>query len=192
MGLLTIDGFYDGELKLKIPNISIQTLFWDYLSKIISENPDVEINVSKQKYAVKELAFKANPVPFFDYVSQNIFSKFSNRDLRHFDEKYIKAVILCCSVQNNIFTPLSELEVDNGYIDIFLQRNILNTKTFEWAFELKYIKVADKNKLPDVKNQATKQLQKYKQAEQFKNKTDVKFAAIIFIGKDQYEIVEVE
>jgi hypothetical protein len=45
--------------------------------------------------------------------------------------------------------------------------------------------------LQNKKQEAIKQLQKYQQAEQFKNKTDVKFAAIIFIGKEHYEIVEV-
>jgi hypothetical protein len=94
---------------------------------------------------------------------------------------------------NNTLTLASEREIENGYIDIFLQQDTSVTDVkYQWVWELKYLKTNDKNKLTDVKNQATKQLQKYKQAEQFKNKTDVKFAAIIFIGKDSYEIVEVE
>jgi hypothetical protein len=94
---------------------------------------------------------------------------------------------------NNTLTPTSEKEVESGYIDLFLQRDASITDVkYQWVWELKYVKVGDKDKLHNIKNQATKQLQKYKQAEQFKNKTDVKFAAIIFVGKEYYETVEVE
>jgi hypothetical protein len=94
---------------------------------------------------------------------------------------------------NNTLTLNSEMEVGNGYIDLFLQRNAdENDVKYQWVWELKYLKVADKDKLPNVKQQATKQLLKYKQDQQFKNKTDVKFAAIIFIGKEYYEIVQVD
>jgi diketogulonate reductase-like aldo/keto reductase len=82
-------------------------------------------------------------------------------------------------------------EVENGYIDLFLQRSPSRPDIkYEWAWELKYIKAGDIGKLPGIKNQAAKQLQKYKQAALFKDRTDVKFAAIIFVGKDQYEIEE--
>jgi hypothetical protein len=191
MGLLTIDGCYDGDTRLKIPNYSIQTLYWDFLVKLIAHtNKDVKIDITKQKAAVKELAFKANPIPFFDYVSNNIFSKFSNRDLIHFDEKYIKAIILCCSLQNNTYVPQSEFEVETGYIDVFLHRGPQSTAKFEWVWELKYLKDKDANMLPDKRTEALAQLEKYKQAELFKGRTDVKYAAVLFVGKDQYEVVE--
>jgi hypothetical protein len=193
MGLLTIDGCYDGDTRLKIPNFSIQTLYWDFLVKLIaSNNKDVKIDITKQKNAVKELAFKGNPRPFFEYVSQNIFSKFSNRDLIHFDEKYIKAIILCCSLQNNTFVPLSEFEVETGYIDVFLHRGPQSTAKFEWVWELKYIKDKDADMLPIKREEAIKQLQRYRQAGMFREREDVKYAAVMFVGKDKYEVHEVE
>jgi hypothetical protein len=192
MGLLTIDGCYDGDTRLKIPNYSIQTLYWDFLVKIIAHtNKDVKIDTAKQKAAVKELAFKGNPQPFFEYVSQNIFSKFSNRDLIRYDEKYIKAIVLCCSLQNNVYVPLSEVEVGTGYIDVFLHRGPQSQAKFEWVWELKYIKDKDANMLPARKQDAINQLNKYRQADLFKDKTDVKYAAVVFVGKDKYEVQEV-
>jgi hypothetical protein len=50
MGLLTIDGCYDGDTRLKIPNYSIQTLYRDFLVKLIAH--------AKQKAAIKGLAVK--------------------------------------------------------------------------------------------------------------------------------------
>jgi hypothetical protein len=193
MGLLTIDGCYDGDTRLKIPNYSIQTLYWDFLVKLIAHtNKDVKIDNAKQKNAIKELAFNANPIPFFEYVSNNIFSKFSNRDLIHYDEKYIKTIILCCSLQNNAYVPLSEVEVNTGYIDVFLHRGPQSHAKYEWVWEIKYVKDKDANTIPDKKQEAVKQLLKYKQTDLFKNKNDVKYAAVVFVGKDKYEIQEVE
>jgi hypothetical protein len=41
------------------------------------------------------------------------------------------------------------------------------------------------------KQDAINQLQKYRQADIFKDKTDVKYAAVVFTGKDKYEVQEV-
>jgi hypothetical protein len=194
MGLLTIDKYHEGVMRLKIPNYSIQTLYWSYLIEIIaSDNPEVNVDNTQLRNTLRELAYRGNPQPFIDYISQSVFNKFSNRDLIQFNEKYIKAVLLCALLLAKIYVPNSEYEVENGYIDIFLQRKPdLPDIKYEWVWEVKYVKVEDEDKLPIVKNQAVKQLQKYKQATIFHNRTDLKFAALLFIGKDKYEIQEVD
>jgi hypothetical protein len=193
MGLLTIDKYYRGRHYLKIPNYSIKTLYWDYLTKIIAEDNNIIISTDTLNEAIYTLAYEGKLQPYVDYISNYYFSKLSNRDLIRFDEKYIKFVLMSGFLLNNTLTLASEREIENGYIDIFLQQDTSVTDVkYQWVWELKYLKASDKDKLPNIKKQATKQLQKYKQAELFKNETDVKFAAIIFIGKDKYEIVEVE
>jgi hypothetical protein len=181
-------------MRLKIPNYSIQTLYWSYLIEIIaSDNPDVNVDNTQLRNTLRELAYRGNPQPFIDYISQSVFNKFSNRDLIQFNEKYTKAVLLCALLLAKIYVPNSEYEVENGYIDIFLQRKPdLPDIKYEWVWEVKYVKVEDENKLTNVKNQAVKQLQKYKQATIFNNRTDLKFAALLFVGKDKYEIQEVD
>jgi hypothetical protein len=192
MGLLTIDKYYRGSHYLKIPNYSIQTLYWDYLAKIIAEDNDIHIDDSLIRYAINELAYNGNLQPYVDYLSKQYFNRLSNRDLIHFDEKYLKLILLSGFLLNDTFTPVSEKEVENGYIDIFLQRNNTDVN-YEWGWELKYVRATDnETTLHSKKAEAVAQLQKYKQAAIFKGKTNVKFAAIIFIGKDSYEICELE
>jgi hypothetical protein len=81
--------------------------------------------------------------------------------------------------------------VENGYIDVFLHRGPQSQAKFEWVWELKYIKDKDANTLPAKKQEAINQLNKYRKTDMFKDKTDVKYAAVVFIGKDIYDVQEV-
>ncbi|MDR2814459.1 MAG: ATP-binding protein [Prevotellaceae bacterium] len=192
MGLLTIDKFEEGAHHLKIPNYSIQTLYWEYIVKIIADmNREVVIDTSAQNAALRELAYRGNPHLYVECISKNILQRLSNRDLVHFDEKYIKIMLLNGLFQSNLYIPISEKEVEGGYIDIFLQRSpLLPDVKYEWVWEVKYIKVEDEAKLPEKRAEAAAQLDKYRKSERFAGRADVKFASLIFIGKDRYEVKE--
>jgi hypothetical protein len=83
------------------------------------------------------------------------------------------------------------MEVENGYIDIWLGRSpLLPEIPNEWAWEVKYLKKEDEGQLPEKKAEALSQLEKYRRSEHFRNRTDVRYAALLFIGKDRYEIIE--
>jgi hypothetical protein len=195
MGLLTIDKFYEGQTYLKIPNYSIQTLYWEYIGQLtVSVNREVRVDLSGQSAAIRELAYGGNPKPYVEYVSANIFSCLSNRDLIRFDEKYIKIMLLNGLLQSRLYMPVSEMEVQGGYVDVYLQRHPrLPDVKYEWVWEIKYIKEGDekkKNLRQAVKKEALAQLTRYRQAQYFAQRADVRFAAIIFIGKERYEAYE--
>jgi hypothetical protein len=201
MGLLTIDQPQEGSLRLKIPNYSIRTVYWEYLEQLTLEwNKDVMIDLRVQTAAVRELAYRGNPRPYIEYVSQNIFSRLSNRDLQHFNEKYIKFMLLNGLFQSKLYVPTTEKEVENGYIDIYLQRSpLLPDVKYEWVWELKYIKKGNAENIAGSRQsailqekweEARVQLDKYRQSSLFAGRTDVRFASILFIGKDKFEIEE--
>ncbi|GHT76258.1 hypothetical protein FACS189463_0990 [Bacteroidia bacterium] len=193
MGLLTVDKFQNGRLYLKIPNYSIRTVYWEYLEQLTLEwNKDVMIDLTQQTDAVWELTYRDNLHPYIEYVSQNIFSRLSNRDLQNFNEKYIKIMLLNGLFQSKLYVPLTEKEVENGYIDVFLQRSpLLPNIKYEWVWELKYIKKADeKTLLESARNDARAQLEKYKNSREFAGRDYLRFASILFIGKDKFEIEE--
>ncbi|GAP72122.1 hypothetical protein SAMD00024442_25_7 [Candidatus Symbiothrix dinenymphae] len=192
MGLLTVDKYQDDTLILKIPNYSIRTVYWEYLEQLTLDwNEDVVIDVRAQSAAVRELAHHGNLHPYIEYVSRNILNRLSNRDLQQFNEKYIKIMLLNGLFQSKLYVPLTEKEVENGYIDIFLQRSprLPNIK-YEWVWELKYLKKGDRKALHSARNDARAQLEKYRNSHEFAERTDVRFASIIFIGKDKFEIEE--
>jgi hypothetical protein len=193
MGLLTIDKFEKGSLRLKIPNYSIQTLCWEYIAQITANtNEDVIIDLTEQIASLEELAYSGNSHPYIEYVSQNIFKRLSNRDLIQFDEKYIKIMLFYGLFQSNLYVPISEAEVEGGYMDIFLHRSPrLPDIKYEWVWEIKYLKKDEAKELDAAQKKSVEQLKEYKRAARFENRSDVKFASIVFVGKDRYEVAEV-
>ncbi|WP_056928725.1 AAA family ATPase [Candidatus Symbiothrix dinenymphae] len=195
MGLLTIDRQEEGLLRLKIPNYSIRTIYWDYILRLIKDrNEDVLIDFTQLRLAVRELAYRGNPVPFVDYVSRNILIRLSNRDLERFDEKQIKIILLGTLFQSKMFVPITELEVTQGYTDVWLQRSHLFPEIpHEWVWEIKYVKKAGLRRdtaLQTARDKAREQLEKYRRSHQFAGRTDVRYLSGIFIGKDKYEMTE--
>ncbi|MDR3196629.1 MAG: AAA family ATPase, partial [Planctomycetaceae bacterium] len=106
MGLLTIKESYLGELRLVIPNYSIQTTFWSYLRVLVQDHsPEIMLNLYELTESIRTMAMKGNIHDFINYVSQNAFSKLSDYDLQCFDEKYIKVLLLAYLLLNNIYIP---------------------------------------------------------------------------------------
>jgi hypothetical protein len=187
MGLLTIDKIEEGLLRLKIPNYSIRTIFWEYIERLtIDNNADVLIDMSEQRIALRELAYRGNPQLFIDCVSKNIFTRLSNRDLQNFNEKYVKIMLLNGLFQSKLYIPITEMEVSRGYTDIYLQRSHDRPEIpYEWVWEIKYIKKEDADKVLDEKRDEVRiQLRKYRDSHLIADRTDVRYLSLIFIGKD--------
>ena len=190
MGLLTIEKPLMGMVRLCIPNYSIKTVYWEYIMKSAQINAGFVINTAELNRAITALALDGQAKPFVEYVTRNIFNKLSNRDLRKFDEKYIKIMLLGCLFQSRVYIPVSEIETNTGYVDIYLIRSPLVPEVkYEWIFELKYLKASEKS-LATHRLDAKKQLLNYGSSTMMKDRKDVKKAVILFIGKNKYELFE--
>jgi hypothetical protein len=193
MGLVTIDRVDQGMTVLKIPNYSIRTIYWEYIELFTRNlNADIMLNTKEERSAIRTLAYDGDPVPYINYMSKNIFQRLSNRDLIGFDEKYIKLMLLSGLFRSRLYVPTREKEVERGYIDIFLQRSpLLPEVPYEWVWELKYLKKGDATKaqVATTLEAARAQLEKYRASALFAGRDDVKFAALLFVGKDQYQLV---
>jgi hypothetical protein len=195
MGLLTIEKPDFGMVRLCIPNYSIRTVLWEYISHSVQISSAFVIDTASVNVAIKALALDGQAKPFIEYVVLNVFNRLSNRDLENFDEKYIKIMLLGCLFQSNVYRPVSEIETNNGYIDIYLKRSpLLPEVKYEWLFELKYVKVKEAkttrghDPLPELRSDAQKQLQDYSSSYMMRDRKDVKKAVILFIGKNKYEL----
>jgi hypothetical protein len=99
--------------------------------------------------------------------------------------------------QSKLYEINNELEVSQGYVDIYIQRShLLPDIPYEWVWEVKYIKKEDaKNKkskiLEEKRNEAREQLERYRKSHTFAGRTDVRYLSLIFIGKDDYEMEEI-
>jgi hypothetical protein len=196
MGLLTIEKGEKGNSLLKIPNYSIKTMYWEYIENIILEdNKGISYNTIKMYESFSAMAFENNPYKFFEFINDCFWKNLSNRDLMSFSEKDLKILMLSILFHGRYYFPISEMENSEGYSDIYLKRSHLfpNTKQ-EWVFELKYIKETESRKkkfIETKKQEAVLQLQKYKISNYFKYKNDVRFIAVVFVGKSDFVSEEV-
>jgi hypothetical protein len=191
MGLLTIKEPYFNKLRLEIPNYSIQTLYWEYLTELIEEtSPLLSISHRLLDESVIAMAMEGDLERFIEYVSQNAFSKLSDHDLQHFDEKYIKVLLLAYLFMSKIYVPMSEYEAVPGRTDIYLQRSpLLPQVKHEWIFELKYCKTgAGETEIAAQQQKGKEQIEQYLDSHRLGNRSDMKAAVIVFIGKNEYRI----
>jgi hypothetical protein len=197
MGLVTIDNDNPLNVGLKIPNYSIKTMYWEYVERMLTEELEgLSLENSRYLNAISRLAYKDDYEPFFEYVSNHIMSYLSNRDLLGTVEKDVKFLLLPILLTSNYYFPVSELENSAGYTDIYLQRTSLHPGSLsEWIWEIKYVKEKDAKKkrlVEAAKTDAKAQLQRYRNSNYFKDKTDVRYLSIVFAGKSKYWLEELE
>jgi hypothetical protein len=196
MGLVTIDSSNPLNIGLKIPNYSVKTLYWEFIERLISkEHEGLSLISSDYRNSIYQLAYENDYHPFFEYFSKYIVHYLSNRDLQHTVEKDMKFLLLPIFFTSNYYFPISELENSEGYTDIYLKRSHLHPGSIsEWIFEIKYISQKDSRKgklIEEKKADAIEQLQRYKTSNLFKDRTDVRYLAVVFVGKKSYTIDEI-
>jgi hypothetical protein len=196
MGLVTIDNDDPTNMGLKIPNYSIQTMYWDVIEQMLTDEMEgISLDNSRYQGAMHKLAYEGIYEPFFDYLIRYVMSYLSNNDLQRTVEKDVKYLLLPIILTSNFYFPISELENSQGYTDIYLKRGILHPGVLsEWVWEIKYIKQKDakkKNLIQAAKANAKEQLLRYKSSNLFKERTDVRYLSIVFVGKRGYEVDEI-
>ncbi|MCM8901595.1 PD-(D/E)XK nuclease domain-containing protein [Caldicoprobacter algeriensis] len=138
------------------------------------------------------MAYKGRIKPYVEYISQNVLKTLSNRDMINFDEKYIKLILIIYLVNSKAYRPVSERETEGGYIDIYLERDArIPDVKYEWLIELKYIKKGERNSIDRIIEEGLKQLKRYGESKGLQGRKDLKQALLIFIGKDEYRVIEV-
>lgn len=185
LGMLTIKEQGPLGTVLKIPNHVIKTIYWEqYFQKI---NEDYDIQVRDVRIAVNEMRMNGNIEPFIEFLKK-ILEDLSNRDLIQMDEKHIKMMIITLLGVDSTYFVQSEVENNNGYVDILLKRKIQfrDVTKFQYLIELKYIRESERNTLEKVKEEGLKQLKKYEESNFIRNEfegDDLKKVLVIVVGK---------
>ena len=190
LGMLTIGGTERDVTRLIIPNYSVKTLYWEYAMSYAQDAENVEINTSELSDTIRDMAYDGDIKPYVNYFVENFLKRLSNRDLQNFDEKYIKVMMLSTMFISGLYLPKSEDETVNGYTDVYLQKHPAKPGIkYEYVFEIKYAKTdATEAEIVAKFTEAETQIEKYKKDERFKNRNDIKFAALVFRGKGDAEV----
>lgn len=191
MGLLTIDRQEKMWLVLKVPNYVIQTIFWEFIERRLRLEDGIQLNTEELRNTIRQMAYEGRIKPYIEYIGNHVIKQLSNRDLIQFDEKYLKVILFAYLIGSRAYRPISERETENGYMDIFLEKDPrIPDIQYEWIIELKYLKKSETAELEKTKIEGMRQLKRYAESREIAEQSNVKQALVIFIGKDAVVILE--
>ena len=139
-GMVTIGGFYRGKPKFVIPNEVVREQVYAYL---LDNYHDNQLYTDKDELSRLEenMAYDGDFKPFFQFVADSIYSYASQRD-RQKGESFVHGYTLALSSLSGYYRPISELDNQNGYADLFLRPRyeIFEDMRHAYLIELKYLK----------------------------------------------------
>ena len=139
-GMVTIGGIYRGKPKFVIPNEVVREQVYTYL---LDNYHDNHLYTDKDKLSLLEenMAYDGEFKPFFQFIADSIYTFASQRD-RHKGESFVHGYTLALTSLCCYYRPISELDNQNGYADIFLRPRCEIYKDMEHSYiiELKYLK----------------------------------------------------
>jgi hypothetical protein len=199
VGWLTIERWEDGFYTFKIPNHVIRELYYDYFVAISEEETQLNRTHSDISRALFELSKYNNPHPFLTLIKALIDKQLSPRDAQKFDEKHLKMLLIPYLSMSAAHYVVSEPEWQHQYADILLlKRPNIETK-YNFIFELKYVKKADKNKkdpqtgeklVDKVAEEARVQLTNYLKTDNAKRLVNLKAWILVLAGRDWHLVEE--
>ena len=139
-GMVTIGGTDMGDIKFVIPNEVVREQIFSYLLDTYKEN-DLTFDSSDIRTKEKFMAYKGEFKPFFQYIADCIYTFSSQRD-RQKGEAFVHGFTLALTSQCRFYRPISELDNQNGYADVFLRPRceVFTDMQHSYIIELKYLK----------------------------------------------------
>lgn len=181
LGVVTIDQAQLSRFIFKTPNFVIRQLYFDYFQHLILQRANLYTDDLHIYDRVLQLAQENNIMPIVEAMEM-ILLQLSNRDAGGFDEKYVKAIFASLLYSTQIYIIHSEYETNRRYVDLLLTRRPPIDPNFQFAFELKYLKLQDAGQVNRVKQEALTQMQDYLQHEKLRALTDLCAWVIVFVG----------
>ncbi len=139
-GMVTIDGEYKGKTKFVIPNEVVRDQMYTYLLSTYDEN-DLTYEPYDKNQLESKMAFDGDYKPYFEYIADCLKRYASQRDKQK-GEAFVHGFTLAMTSQCQFYRPISELDNDGGYADIYLLPlcDIYKSMTDSYIVELKYCK----------------------------------------------------
>ena len=167
LGYLTIVDEELGMPELKVPNKVMREIYSDYFIKLIDDEAHMRIDNDEYNEILRQIALEGK-IDKITEILQKYLNNLSNRDYQRFDEKYVKLIFYCISMNLKIYTVKSELEVQREYPDILLVPRDRSKGYNSVMVEFKYLKKGEENKLKEKQKEAKEQILKYSNYEEIK------------------------
>jgi hypothetical protein len=194
-GLLTIHGEKYGQYLLKIPNLTILNLMYEYIRSGFEDADIFKIDLWELSNLITNMAFRGEWKPFFQFLSEQIEKQTAIRDYLN-GEKVIQGFLLAYLNVVDFYITQSEAEMNKGYSDIYLEPFLAKYPDLPYSYliELKYI---SKKEYSEDKHQkkikdAQEELDRYAQSDRIKNSVgNTQLKKIILVYK-AWELVYCE
>ena len=161
-GMVTIDGMYKGETKFIIPNEVVRDQMYTYLLNTYKEN-DLTYDAYGKGKLESQMAYDGNFKPYFEYIADCLRKYFSQRDKQK-GEAFVHGFTLAMTSQCKFYRPISELDNEGGYADIFLSPlcDIYKDMVDSYIVELKYCKTSTSDEqAKQLFQEASEQITRY-------------------------------
>ena len=168
LGYLTIVKEELGMPELKVPNKVMREIYSDYFIKLIDDEAQMSIDNDEYTEILRQLALEGKIDKIVE-ILQKYLKNLSNRDYQRFDEKYVKFIFYCISMNLKLYTVKSELEVQREYPDILLVPRNRSKGYNSIMVEFKYLKKGEENKLKEKQKEAKEQIFKYSNYNEIKD-----------------------
>lgn len=190
LGIVTIKQPQLSRFIFEPPNFVITQLYFRYFQQIVLQQAALRADDLRIYDRVLQLAQENKIMPLVEAV-EAILLQLSNRDAVGFDEKYVKAIFAALLYSTQIYTVHSEYETDRRYVDLLLTRRPPINPTYQFAFELKYLKLGEGEKVATVKDEALAQMQAYLQHDKLRNLPDLRAWVLVFVGPQAQVVLPV-
>lgn len=184
LGYLTITEEEAGYAKLCIPNKVMEELYSKYFLKVIEEDMNFEVSINYAEIG-REIALEGKIDKIVEIVRKYL-NNLSNRDFQRFDEKYVKLIFYCIAMNLKLFSVKSEPEFNRKYPDILIVPRDTSKGYNAIMVEFKYLKIGEKDKLKETKEQAKKQIEEYSEFVDIKNIEKLNKYTIVAINDELY------
>ena len=205
LGMFTIDRSEANAVILKVPNYTVKSLYWEYMSR--EYEIDRSANYEELKKAMGKMRMEGN-IDCIMEIYTKVINNLSSRDLTFFNEASCKSIFITLAYTDGIYLIASEREASGGYSDLYLKENITYKEYVDYRYmiEFKHIKIGDlkgdihtlsyeefmklnKDIIEEKQKEAKEQLENYIKDYNIMNDSDrvLKKFTVVTIGKKYVE-----
>ena len=193
-GIVTIEKPDMAGIVFRMPNYVIEQLYYQYLYQLTVQQGQLDTISVDLVGIMNAIALNADFGPIIALM-QDILTALSTRDKRQFSEKHLKAVFTSILFTSGIYTIHNEFEVQKsdtgkGYVDLLLIGRPPYYPPYHHAIEFKYLPKEKAAQLPQVKEEATAQLQAYLSHDDYLKSIDQLAAHVIIFAGNEGESVQ--
>lgn len=151
------------EMRFDVPNRVIRDLAWEHFAALLKDLEGVELDQHPIRAGLQAMAFSGTIDPFIEAFHTQVVKAMGVKDLRQFNEKALKMMLVTTMILTSIFNVLSEKEFAQGYCDLFLSpTRLVPGAKFAWMLEIKYLSAeAGTGEIDAAFKQAEGQLRRY-------------------------------